>query len=326
MQIDIHVSASLLALYLQLVISSLGDSSSCTTTDLAEHACRDNGRDADTATMLQVKLEQDIHHIDDASSGLLDMVDTQIALSVPLMPSETIRLMQLNNKVYQGPTAAEDLHTHDGKEVHAPQEATPTDHHHHNIPTDHHGRVNAPSRTDGPLLAQGAESAVPTSAPKAPVVGSVSAGPTAPAPPPAAPALSSLVKANMTNVTNITASTVINASSSVAPAAEHVPAPAPPPPYSHIAAKPVILKPINTSAPQMAALNHSRALALLDCIADPWTAWGPCRFDDGDMYHAPHQTRQRVIVQQPKTGGKPCPSPLVESRLCRDGSAPLTLG
>lgn len=93
-----------------------------------------------------------------------------------------------------------------------------------------------------------------------------------------------------------------------------------PSPYSAVDDKPAeLLQPVKKlSDAEKAALNTKRQQALNDCVVDTWGDWSDCRQIQGALFHAPFQQRLRRVVQHASSGGKPCPMPLDESRICDD--------
>lgn len=162
----------------------------------------------------------------------------------------------------------------------------------------------------GPAPAPG-----PSSAKKSAKKKSSSAAP-APFPPPAKPQQSSLFKRSAN------ASKASGSKGGLAPPPPAAQAPAPSPPYSSPPRKnSTVLQPRkNMTAAQKKAFTKARKKAALDCIADSWSAWSSCADIPNDAYSGPFQRRTRAIVQAQSAGGKPCPSPLVESQHCKEQS------
>ncbi|ODM95720.1 Spondin-1 [Orchesella cincta] len=52
-------------------------------------------------------------------------------------------------------------------------------------------------------------------------------------------------------------------------------------------------------------------MQIFDCHVSSWGSWSPCDVDCGNGV----MTRTRAIIQEPRNGGKPCPS-LMQKRGC----------
>ncbi len=53
----------------------------------------------------------------------------------------------------------------------------------------------------------------------------------------------------------------------------------------------------------------------VDCQTSPWSEWSAC--SSADALEESIQTRMRVVLAAPSSGGSPCP-PLIEKRSCFD--------
>jgi len=268
----------------------------------ATRACSaDRVAETDSTNLLQVKVDRDdgewwlshdarVQHgdIDSPSSQLLELVQGELAAS---SPREQEAMNQVSAKLKPDSDGGAVTQTfaklkpvsdlQDASVAEAPPAAAPA--------------AKATAVGKAPAAAKKPAAVVPAPA-------SPPAPPAAPAPAPPAAAGKAPVASN---------------SAGPAPATKSAPSPAP---YANTTAASAakIMQPLKKlSAAEAAKIKQARDKVKLDCLADPWTKWGPCGFDTNDMFLAPHQSRKRVIVQHQKKGGKACPSKLTEVQMCK---------